>query len=75
MIYAISVKSPIIIPSIMISKPNLFAKNPSVFGLGFTMQIVNRIFKYEPRNTNHEDLIETTKRLLRFREDKKGEDF
>lgn len=47
----------------------------SVFGLGFTMQIVNNIVKYEPRNTEHEDIIETTKRILRFREDKIGEDF
>ena len=35
----------------------------SVFGLGFTMQIINRIFNYEPRNTRHEDLIETTRRF------------
>ncbi len=65
----------VVVVSLFIGAPVGIGTIISVFGLGFTMQIVNRIFKYEPRNTNHEDLIETTKRLLRFREDKKGEDF
>lgn len=36
----------------------------SVFGLGFTMQIVFRIFKFEPRNVVNEDILVSTKKLF-----------
>ncbi len=36
----------------------------SVFGLGFTMQIIFKIMNFEPRNIVHENAIDTTKKLF-----------